>query len=656
MLFAVWVFAASGSAYVITSFSPSAYHPDEATMNTALGIVGYSIETFEDGSFLDGLSYTQVSPLSFAIESVSNNLVWGGDHALRTTFGGASFFEYAPGVESFGVGISEANNQPVGRTLQINDGPTISWSDLPGFVVGGSRNIYIRIDAEPGDDPITKVHINLGPPGETIYIDHVALGRKPVSLGAPVTGSGFLAFEGDEFPFDNLTDGRFGDTGVFQDWSFWLGRNFTAEYFIVDLGAVFNIDEMQIQNTHNRQFNDRGTRDFGISLSTDGAAYASVLAGTLADVSGTGVGIPIETFAPSATGRYVRFDAQSAYGPYGSVGLNELSVFGDNPPHPVSFTATGTISTVQDPLAVTAISVGDPFEVVFTYDLSTFDGVPGDPGWGNYGYIPPYAPNGVEFSSGGFSARDAQDPGSNFIVNVVTYSVQMGPGGYGVANLAPPCDITQGPFVELWSPMPVLVSDALPLSYDAGDWDAAEVRVGDEFGLDCPYLVGSIESIQLIECNDGFDNDGDGRIDLAGADPGCETALDLTEKDETGTYPCDDGIDNEATPDGLIDYIDLDGDGGISDPPGDPACKLPTWGRGEDSECQDGINNDGKFGTDWDGGVSAGQPADPDGHDPQCLNQPWKNREETGGRRCGIGSELVLLVLPVLWLRRRRNG
>jgi hypothetical protein len=153
------------------------------------------------------------------------------------------------------------------------------------------------------------------------------------------------------------------------------------------------------------------------------------------------------------------------------------------------------------------------------------------------------------------------------------------------------------------------------------------------------------------DCSDNRDNDGDGLMDYP-EDLGCSNAADDSERNLS--FPCDDGIDNDL--DGLTDYIDLDGDGGISDPPGDPACKLPTWGRGEDSECQDGINNDGKFGTDWDGGVSAGQPADPDGHDPQCLNQPWKNREETGGRRCGIGSELVLLVLPVLWLRRRRNG
>jgi hypothetical protein len=159
------------------------------------------------------------------------------------------------------------------------------------------------------------------------------------------------------------------------------------------------------------------------------------------------------------------------------------------------------------------------------------------------------------------------------------------------------------------------------------------------------------------DCADGVDNDGDGLVDFVGQpftatgpDPGCSSATDATETDPA--LVCDDGIDNDG--DGFTDFReDLDGDG-ISDPPGDPACKLPSWGGGETSECQDGVNNDGKFGTDWDGGVSAGQPADPDGHDPQCLNQPWKDREESGGRRCGLGWEVVFALTGVMALRRRR--
>ena len=55
------------------------------------------------------------------------------------------------------------------------------------------------------------------------------------------------------------------------------------------------------------------------------------------------------------------------------------------------------------------------------------------------------------------------------------------------------------------------------------------------------------------ECSDGLDNDGDGLVDLA--DPGCESAADLSEH---GDNACDDGLDNDA--DGLTDW------------PNDPDC------------------------------------------------------------------------------------
>ncbi len=51
-------------------------------------------------------------------------------------------------------------------------------------------------------------------------------------------------------------------------------------------------------------------------------------------------------------------------------------------------------------------------------------------------------------------------------------------------------------------------------------------------------------------CDDGIDNDRDGFIDFAGGDPGCDSALDDSEK--STTYECDDGIDNDG--DGFIDY------------------------------------------------------------------------------------------------------
>jgi spore coat protein A len=165
-------------------------------------------------------------------------------------------------------------------------------------------------------------------------------------------------------------------------------------------------------------------------------------------------------------------------------------------------------------------------------------------------------------------------------------------------------------------------------------------------------MMRQFQTVAPVEaCQDGVDNDGDGFTDFAGGDPGCDSALDLGER--APHLPCDDGIDNDG--DGFSDRVpDSDGDG-VGDPPGDPGCGHPLSPK-EDPQCQDGVNNDGRLGTDFDGGESVLGPGngDPDGPDPQCTS-PSKNSE--GGRRsCGLGYELVPLLALLAWpLGRRRR-
>lgn len=68
----------------------------------------------------------------------------------------------------------------------------------------------------------------------------------------------------------------------------------------------------------------------------------------------------------------------------------------------------------------------------------------------------------------------------------------------------------------------------------------------------------------------------------------------------------------------------------------------------------DGIDNDGQPGTDFDGGLSALGFAI-DSPDPQCVGLPWKNKEQAPS--CGVGFESVLVLGPLLVLRacRRRR-
>ena len=122
----------------------------------------------------------------------------------------------------------------------------------------------------------------------------------------------------------------------------------------------------------------------------------------------------------------------------------------------------------------------------------------------------------------------------------------------------------------------------------------------------------------VAACSDGIDNDGDGLIDAAGGDPGCDGELDL---DETSSdWLCDDGLDNDG--DGSIDLAD-------------PGCAHP-FDSGEDKACSNGLDDDG------DGLM--------DEADPECLS-PAQGREDMTPK-CGLGFELALL-LPLVALARR---
>ena len=164
------------------------------------------------------------------------------------------------------------------------------------------------------------------------------------------------------------------------------------------------------------------------------------------------------------------------------------------------------------------------------------------------------------------------------------------------------------------------------------------VRDLDDDGNDEILLASTIFDVNAPRaCANGLDDDGDGLVDTA--DPGC---VDGSDRNETNaSVACDDGIDNDD--DGLVDTADL-------------GCASPTGVR-ENPQCQDGIDNDGGVGTDFDGGVSilgAGN-GDPNGADPHCSSFADNREAQTAGASCGLGPELALAIGALAALRRRRR-
>jgi hypothetical protein len=159
-------------------------------------------------------------------------------------------------------------------------------------------------------------------------------------------------------------------------------------------------------------------------------------------------------------------------------------------------------------------------------------------------------------------------------------------------------------------------------------------------------------AIQATACNDGVDNDGDGRTDFPD-DPGCASVDDDSERD--ATLVCDDGIDNDgdtltdvpddpgcATPSDTSeqnasvacdDGIDQDGDG-ANDFPTDPGCTSADdlSEREPGLVCDDGVDNDGDGLFDYPDDPGCGEPAavaeapNPTCADPSVVQVVWTDQ------------------------------
>jgi hypothetical protein len=178
-----------------------------------------------------------------------------------------------------------------------------------------------------------------------------------LSLGKTVTANtSYNGGCGEVFPEFGITDGLFNDTASGNPcpngWSFWLGANGTGSSAVVsiDLGQDFLVNEVDIQTTHNRGFNDRGTTLFSLYISStapvlgNSATYGTQVLNSqsLSWTSCCG-SIPIDLFPISSTvGRYVTLTSLAATN--NNAGLNEITVLGGaatSVPEPASLILAG---------------------------------------------------------------------------------------------------------------------------------------------------------------------------------------------------------------------------------------------------------------------------------------------------------------------------
>lgn len=147
-----------------------------------------------------------------------------------------------------------------------------------------------------------------------------------VALGKSTSASSFYSAGSEVFPSANITDGITSDSGAPYDWSFWLaaqGQN-AGSWVQVDLGSTYSVDSVNLFDTHNRGYYDRGTDAFTISVSTDGITFTNVATGAFTDAQWRQQTVDALSFA-TTDARYVRFTADSVYGGQ-SAGLAEMQV------------------------------------------------------------------------------------------------------------------------------------------------------------------------------------------------------------------------------------------------------------------------------------------------------------------------------------------
>ncbi len=208
-------FTTSTQAYTINGFSASNWQASDAT----IGVVGYSIENFEDTTLISGLTYQveptqnpQLSPLQTSLPATinpSNDPINGGafisgnwdggnvfansvnqtytDYGCNNPTFGCNFhqvtFFFEGGADSIGFSIQQMS---IDNVISVNGQALGGIHTLtPALTNGGGRNGYFRIDADNESETIFSFTIDNIGTNDGYALDHFAVQFNEASVPEP---------------------------------------------------------------------------------------------------------------------------------------------------------------------------------------------------------------------------------------------------------------------------------------------------------------------------------------------------------------------------------------------------------------------------------------------------------------------------------------
>ena len=238
-----------------------------------------------------------------------------------------------------------------GVTEFVNVDPYALWgSKTPGL---GTATVTVSADGilnvrliptagTPDPNPALDGIIVSAPGGTPVLGRRVPLAAGQVSASAIYNGL---------FPAAAAVDGSWAETPIGSVYDFWLLPNSTAGYLQFDLGERWMLETMQVHNTDNRTYHDRGTIAYHVDISPDPtfALSETIASGTLATYAGGWLTIPLQS---DEFWRYARFYVDDFggslhWGQDASVhggGIAEIRFYGSTPePTTLALLAFGTL-------------------------------------------------------------------------------------------------------------------------------------------------------------------------------------------------------------------------------------------------------------------------------------------------------------------------